>query len=226
MRRIIGAALRAKQKWLEVDCLCCGRPTPSIVCLDCIAASGSTSVFRRLPYDVTHPFKSGFYLGRYATGDSPTAIARALLRFKYNGDRACGHFLKRLFRDAAPTITGPFDLVVPVPLHRQRLRERGYNQAAWLARAGAKGLRVSLQARALLRVRDTPPQAQARGHERRGNLSDAFTAQSRLVYGRCVLLVDDVYTTGTTAAEAARTLASAGASDVSVAVLLAALRDE
>lgn len=216
---------RAKRLWLQVECIGCGRAASEVVCSDCLEVSGGTSVFRPLPYPVAQLVEEGFFLGPYAFDGRPTPVARALLRFKYGGDRACGHFLKQLFFRAIPTIASPFDVVVPVPLHRRRLRERGYNQAAWLARAGAKGLGAALEPRALIRIRDTPPQAQASGPDRRTSVANAFHARRRLVQDRRVLLVDDVYTTGTTATEAARALASVGAAGIGVAVLLAALRD-
>jgi len=225
MRRIIGAARRAAERVLRVDCVGCGREAPRVVCRACLVASGDPFSFQPLPDPIEAFSNGGFFLARYAMAGEPAPVARALLRFKYAGDRACGHFLKRVILGAAPTLrTDCFDVVVPIPLHRKRLRERGYNQAAWLARATAKGLRLPMRFRALSRVRNTPPQARASGHERR-ILADAFVACERTVAGKRVLLVDDVYTTGATAADAARAITSAGASGVGIVVLLAALRD-
>lgn len=110
------------------------------------------------------------------------------------------------------------DLVVPVPLHRTRLIERGYNQAELLARPVATALGCPLRPAALRRVRRTPAQMELRREARLGNLRNAFLAP-RTLDGLRVALVDDVYTTGTTTTEAARTLLSAGAARVDVWVL-------
>jgi ComF family protein len=106
------------------------------------------------------------------------------------------------------------DLVVPVPLHRSRQRERGFNQAALLARA------LPLPcADALARVRATPSQTDLPAHKRKLNVKGAFALSREAglrveVSGRCVVLVDDVATTGATLSECAKVLREAGAREV------------
>jgi ComF family protein len=91
------------------------------------------------------------------------------------------------------------DLVLPVPLHRVRLRERGYNQAARLAAVVAEALAAPMIEGALLRVRPTPAQARLGPAERRANMAGAFRlARPRAWAGRTVLVIDDVLTTGAT----------------------------
>jgi ComF family protein len=103
-------------------------------------------------------------------------------------------------------------VLVPVPLHPRRLAERGYNQAALLATEIARRTSASVAARALVRTRDTPHQATLSREARLRNLGDAFVARSeRALADRRVLLVDDVITTGATAAACVRALAAAGA---------------
>ena len=160
-------------------------------------------------------------IGRYFRGPEVSPLASTLLRFKYRADRAAGHSLRLLFRRCGATLPPVYDLVVPIPLHRVRLRERGYNQAAWLARGAAHALRIGMQPDALVRIIDTPAQATASGGSRRA-LRNAFQARASVVGERSVLLVDDVYTTGATAADAARTLLAAGATSVDLAVLVVA----
>lgn len=112
------------------------------------------------------------------------------------------------------------DLIIPVPLHRNRLRERGYNQALEIARPLARVLGVPLDARCLIRKRATPPQAGLSLAARRRNLKDAFVVKHpQAVHGRCVALVDDVMTTGSTVQFASRALRAAGAEEVWVWVV-------
>jgi ComF family protein len=104
------------------------------------------------------------------------------------------------------------DLVVPVPLHRKKLRDRGYNQAALLAGVLAARLGRPCAGDVLARVRATPTQTRLHADDRRRNVRGAFAARAPgWVRGRTVLLVDDVMTTGATLGEAADTLKRAGA---------------
>jgi ComF family protein len=140
-------------------------------------------------------------------------------RFKYQGRPDLARGLASLLRFAP---IGPGDLVVPVPLHPKRLAERGYNQAALLAGALARPNGARVGARALTRMRDTPHQASLARAERLANVSAAFRArQPAAVRGRRVVLVDDVVTTGATAAACIRALRGAGA-DVCMVLAVAA----
>jgi ComF family protein len=106
----------------------------------------------------------------------------------------------------------PVDFILPVPLHRQRLQERGFNQAGLMA--GELGRRRSIPVRfgVLVRQRATQPQTRLGRRERLENVQGAFTVAKReLVQDRSVLLIDDVFTTGTTLNECARVLKRAGA---------------
>jgi ComF family protein len=126
-----------------------------------------------------------------------------------------------LLADALRDAGCPGDLVVPVPLSHARFRARGHNQADDLARVVAGALDLPRGPRALARARDTRPQSGLARGMRRRNPRGAFRARRALVEGRCVLLVDDVVTTGATASACARALRRAGAARV---VLAAACR--
>ena len=153
--------------------------------------------------------------------------ARAPLRYEGVGKEIV-HALKyrgytRLVEKlAAPLLsealrgTAPFDAVVPVPLHRSRLRKRGFNQAALLAQ-GLAG-RVNAPASDTLQVvRITRDQVELSAAERRANVAGAFVAKARTP-GR-LLLVDDVLTTGATLSACASTLLRAGAAEVHAVTL-------
>ena len=105
-------------------------------------------------------------------------------------------------------------LIVPVPLHPRRERQRGFNQSALLARAAAQRLGVVAMPEALVRRRQTRQQAQLTAEERRANVALAFQADASLVTARPVILIDDVFTTGSTLAACAGALHDAGSAGV------------
>jgi len=148
-------------------------------------------------------------------------MRQAILLFKYGGRPSLGSHLGRLMAEAAGGLCDPrqFDLLIPVPLHPSRERERGFNQAALLAKevGSAWGRRVGQ--RLLHRVRATEAQS-GRRPEREANVKGAFeVAQPDRVEGRRLLLIDDVFTTGATANECAKALLAAGAAEVAVFTL-------
>ncbi|HEY0788408.1 MAG TPA: ComF family protein [Thermoanaerobaculia bacterium] len=108
---------------------------------------------------------------------------------------------------------GDFDAVVPVPMHPRKLRERGYNQAALLARRFARATKLTLYRDALRKTRETAAQSTLRREERASNVRGAFTAADGL-RGRRILLIDDVCTTGATLRACAKALRRAGAARV------------
>ena len=117
------------------------------------------------------------------------------------------------------------DVVVPVPLHPNRLRTRGFNQSEILADGLSRRLDRRLDTRALVRTTDTPHQARLTEEERRQNLKEAFAvADPSGVRGRTVLLVDDVMTSGATLSFAARALLDASAARVWCATVARAIR--
>ena len=145
----------------------------------------------------------------------------AILAFKHTGRDSLGRHLAELMAERSGPIMaeGPWDVLAPVPLHPRRERERGFNQAAFLARHLARRVGLPVAARALRRVRETPPQS-GDPTDRQRNVRGAFAvARPAQVAGRHVLLIDDVLTTGATANECARALRRSGARRVGVFTL-------
>ena len=139
-----------------------------------------------------------------------------LLQFKYNRQLQLRHPIAGWLGEAMndPRLRRHFDLVVPVPLHPARLRERGFNQAELLAKILVQKISIPLGC-ALERIRYTTTQTAFDRVERMENLRGAFRLRKKIgVRGLHVLLVDDILTTGSTLSECARVLREAGAQSV------------
>lgn len=143
-------------------------------------------------------------------------LRELILRFKQRHELPLGRLLGGFLADH-PALGGPYDAIVPVPLHPSRLRERGFNQSVELAEPLAKRLGAPVLRRALVRRARTRRQAGLGRAERGDNVRDVFDADSR-VQGLRLLLVDDVATTCASLENTAKTLLSRGAASVSVAV--------
>lgn len=128
---------------------------------------------------------------------------------KYDGRRSVAPPLSQLMATRAGVALAGADFIVPVPLHRKRHRERGFNQAEDLARGLGKPVYCTLR-----RTRMTRPQVELPAGERHLNVDDAFEWIGRPITGTIIVLVDDVTTTGATLEACARVLLAAGAREV------------
>lgn len=157
-----------------------------------------------------------------AFGIYESALMDAIHRFKYKGQIASGDALGDIMASRtydSLNIAG-FDVIMPVPLHRAKLRQRGFNQALILARRVARKYRIPVDFLSLRRTKPTPAQVDLSGDERRKNVKGAFAVNKKQsVKEKRILLIDDVYTTGSTVKECARALMRAGASEVAVLTL-------
>jgi ComF family protein len=142
-------------------------------------------------------------------------IRQAIHELKYRNLRAIAGLFARLLNDYLTTNPVPGEVVVPVPLHPKRLRERGYNQSHLLAQELAKLSKLPLIEDCLIRKHHSPPQARtANVDERRSNVANAFSCRDQRLKGKQVLLIDDVSTSGATLDGCARALKKAGATSV------------
>ncbi len=175
-----------------------------LICPRC----GHVCAFRQ-PCDCTVdaiPLRGLFALSWYEG-----AWRRMLHRFKFEGRRGLarplGHWLGRMIAEQTDWMP---DLAVPVPLHRSRLAERGYDQAYLLARFTAQSLCIPFLP-LLVKTRASPPQSSLSYMQRKVNIEGAFSYRGALIKpGETVLLVDDIYSTGSTMQEAAKVLHERG----------------
>jgi len=145
-------------------------------------------------------------------------IRQAIHNFKYNSRPKHGVFLGSLMADHASEVLPhniTIDTVIPIPLHKAKQRERGFNQAEILARAICTQLNLDLDISALERTRNTSRQADLNLVERAENLKGAFTVQDpSAVSGKSILLIDDILTTGSTIQACRAELLACGANRV------------
>lgn len=179
------------------------------------------------------PFAAAVAYGSYEGG-----LRELIHLLKYGGVRPAAGVLGRMLAEticrldlaaAAQSAAGGGIVVVPVPLHKTRRHQRGFNQAELIARSAMKLVpqpdRFQLDGNVLERQRDTHSQIGLTSHQRRENMRGAFLVpRTEGVNGKEVLLVDDVYTTGTTVSECARVLRRAGAARVWVATVARTLK--
>ncbi len=157
-------------------------------------------------------------------------VQKLIRRCKYDGDRLAAADLAYvmfkalgLLYKASPSLLEQNPVFVPVPLHRERKRNRGFNQAELLVRLLSDRTGIAYNTSALGRVRRTSPQFGLTRQERMLNMDNAFSCQSIELRNKTVLLADDVYTTGATLAACGRVLLASGAKSV---YALAAARAE
>lgn len=170
----------------------------------------------RLPENVRTCHPAAPYILGSATSYRNEAVQKLIWRLKYEKLRAAAAPLAGLLTRYLTALDYNFSgfAVVPVPLHPERLEERGFNQAELLATAVASALDVPLMTDALHRIKATPAQAKMRDRaERAANLAGAFAVApaNETLREKYIVLVDDVFTTGATVGEAVRTLKAAGA---------------
>ncbi len=140
----------------------------------------------------------------------------SIYRFKYGGRREyAAYFGEQMAENLKEFITGVRpDGLVPIPLHKSRRRKRGYNQAGLLAREVGKRLDIPVYDKLLVRTKKTAPLKKLNARERQNNLKKAFNVAQNDVKLKVLIIVDDIYTTGSTIEEAARVLRAAGVKKV------------
>ncbi len=222
LKQLLGAILPPR-------CLLCGGEgsANADLCAGCRADLPLNSCCcARCALPLEHPAEQcGLCLKReppFASAWAPFLYAHPLNllegRFKFQRDLAAGRLLSSLMIERARLqLSGPLpESLLCVPLHRERLRERGYNQALELARPLAQALAIPLDLHALIRTRSTSAQTGLDAKARRRNLHDAFAVAESATLPAHVAILDDVMTTGTTLRECARVLRRAGVERVDV----------
>lgn len=189
--------LKTTNRILPPICPKCGRPQPSgVLCPDCIGWSADIDGIRS-------PFK---FEG---------VIREAVHRLKYQNLRALSPTLAEFLYEFLNGCALSADVIVPVPLHPKRLRERGYNQSGLLADDLGKLTKLPVLNNCLIRQRNTVPQAKTSNiKQRQQNITGAFICRNEELKDKKVFLIDDVATSGSTLDACAGALKAAGAVSV------------
>lgn len=160
-------------------------------------------------------------LRSWAVFENP--VQGALHRLKYRRDIGMGEALSNQMSAFVRQLAWPVDMITPIPLGKNRLRERGYNQVAMVAIPLSIQLGLDYHPLALIRARETRSQVGLTAIERRENVKSAFFADRMKVNGHSILLMDDVSTTGATLSSAAEALYASGAREVYALTIARAL---
>ncbi|MDE3109505.1 MAG: ComF family protein [Acidobacteriota bacterium] len=212
---ICGLCLSEFERIADPLCACCGRPlvAPSP------AAPGAEAPAEQRTELVCRLCRASFYAFDRARSFAiyNRALSEAILLLKYEQVTSLadwfGARLAQMAIDAAPA--WKVGVIVPVPLHRDRRRERGYNQAELIARSVARRLKLRLDSDLLVRIKPRPPQLVLSRAEHWKSVRGAYdTREGMKIDNTRVLLVDDVFTTGATLDACSRALKKAGASKV------------
>ena len=179
-------------------CFCCSKPLERAeqeYCKDC---------------GKIRQFQQGLGIFPYST-----LLQNSLFQLKYGKRQEYGTFYGELaaYYSRDKIKNWEIDMVIPIPLHPRRLEKRGYNQAEIIAQAFGKKLDISVEKKILKRQKNTKPQKELNHQERKKNMKNAFVVQKKL-NGENILLIDDIYTTGSTIEEAAKELKKAGAQNI------------
>lgn len=217
----------------DIYCIGCGKPLDPgclySMCEDCIMniswANGRVCEICGKPLEEWYPdsvcaecrgekrsFSGGVTCFVYRS-----VVRDMIRRLKYGGESYLGRIMGEILAESAAARGYAPDLIVPVPMHYKKKKSRGYDQAELIAAAAAERLGVECCADALGRKRQTRPMSRLNRQERRHNLEDAFAVTVKgvkAVRGKTVMLVDDIYTTGTTMDCCAEALLDAGAAEV------------
>lgn len=168
----------------EPRCKKCGKPVRYVeqeYCYDC--------------QKVTHEYEQGRSVWLHKT-----PVSNSIYQFKYQNRRIYGEFYAKEMMRLYGNLVKEWEVeaIIPVPLHRKRKRMRGYNQSGIIAKHFGKMTGIPVYSNVLIRRRYTRPQKELNGKERRENLKEAFEVTKRWKKIKRVLIIDDIYTTGST----------------------------
>ena len=209
-----------------IKCIFCGRLVRKSKCAETAGKTGVCKECNRhlpiVPVGTTFQEHRHYIDYCMATFFYRPPLREKILNFKFKSCTAYADVFAQYMYVYYSSVTNEADFpdyVVPVPLSKERFKERGYNQSELLSKPLAKMLGLEHNTDCLRRIRDTAKQSELLPRDRSKNIANAFAADSNMIINKSILLIDDIYTTGSTAKECAKTLVNGGARNVRVYTL-------
>lgn len=196
-------------------CGICGKIDQKSLCNKCKIRLEKNALNKIEDYKNTSSyFDEHIYLFQY-TGE----IRDAILNYKFNEKsyiyRTFLEFIKN--NEKICTQIKKYDIIIPVPISKKRLKKRGYNQSAIVAKDLAKILQIDYKENVLVKIKNNKPQSELGQHERNSNVKGAYQLKNKSqIYQKKILIIDDIFTTGSTTNECAKLLMKNSASSVGI----------
>ena len=199
-------------------CGFCGKLDKNSLCNKCKIRIQKNAICKIEDYrETTSFFDEHLYLFQY-DGE----IRNAILNFKFNEQAYIYKTFLEILKNNEKICTQikKYDIIMPIPISKKRFKQRGYNQSALIARNLAKTLNIDYKENVLVKIKDNKPQSELGQHERSANVKDVYKLiEPNKIYQKRILLVDDIYTTGSTANECAKVLKENNANIVGIFTL-------
>ncbi len=198
----------SKFQWIEKRiCQKCGRIISSEekICKDC--------------ENKTHEFTKGYVCAQYGLYERTV-----MMDYKYGGEAYLGRIIGRIMAERISIEKLNIDLILPVPIHKERKKKRGYNQAEIISKTMGKEIDVLTLNKAIKRKKNTKPMKSLDSSQREENVKEAFIIEQRYyakIKGKNILIIDDIYTTGSTVNSVAKCLVEGGSGEVNFLVFAA-----
>jgi ComF family protein len=209
---------RSLAPWLCRPCPLCSRPAPACLCLDCQRQFDACHrpQFDHSPIDTLQPSPARWPIWSWGSYDG--TLKQSIAAFKYQNNLAIGDLLGQSLAQDWPQIRAMQSdrhrspQLIPIPLHTDKLAQRGFNQVSLIGQALGQATNLTVLDRGLIRQRATQPQFELGPQARHDNLKDAFCLGPDLQRrsAQPLIILDDIYTSGATARSAAATLETAG----------------
>jgi ComF family protein len=195
------------------SCFLCGDNSSDCLCSGCLAELPYHNSLKRIP--CTKANKSSQFIEIHSVFTYTYPLDKLIIAAKFHQNLAVLNLLGILMAEHL-TIENRPDVLIPVPLHSKRLRQRGYNQSLELAKRITKKTGIPLAYKSCKRIKDTLPQTSLSAQQRQSNIVDAFQVLELKKQWQYVVLIDDVMTTGATVKELAKVFLKMGVQRVDV----------